>query len=72
MKEKKFYGSNLVGSFGQEKREAELKLVNHFKSWQTVLGLLFGGSMTAIAPRLSTDPRPIHDGHFARLEGLVV
>ena len=30
------------------KRREEMKLLNNFKSWQTVLSLLFGGSATAI------------------------
>ncbi len=30
------------------KRREEMKLLNNLKSWQTVLGLLFGGSATAI------------------------
>ena len=30
------------------KRQEEMKLLNRFKSWQTVLGLLFGGSATAV------------------------
>ena len=30
------------------KRREEMKILNNFKSWQTVLGLLFGGSATAV------------------------
>lgn len=35
------------------KRREEMKLLNNLKSWQTVLGLLFGGSATAIVQLLT-------------------
>eukprot|EP00438_Fugacium_kawagutii_P029859 Skav235138 [mRNA] locus=scaffold321:411514:413166:- [translate_table: standard] len=37
-----------VANMIKVKRDEELKLLNSLKSWQTVLGLLFGGSATAI------------------------